>query len=101
MSFTVVIKNNENGKILFASENTKVFVIGAVAAGKTADNSALSLAACDASTVDMAVAVSLARAAIEGVEKDDPDLKMLGPIADAFVADMNSKQSKKEDSEND
>lgn len=101
MSFTVVIKDNKGGKILFASENTKALVVGAVADDKSAVNPITALAACDASLADMAIAIALAREAIEGIEKEELALKMLGPVTDAFLSAARSNRSKKEDSEND
>ena len=101
MSFTVVIKNNEDGKILFASENTKAFVIGAVADDESAVNPVTAIAACNATPADMAIAIGLAREAIENIEKEDPALKMMGPVTDAFLSAVRSNRSKKEDSEND
>jgi hypothetical protein len=100
MSFTVVIKNNENGKILFASENTLALVVGAVAKDEAAVNPVTALAACNSLTADMAIAIGLAREAIENIEKDDPALKMLGPVTDAFLANARAKIIK-EDGEND
>ena len=100
MSFTVVIKNNEDGKILFASENTKAFVIGAVADDESAVNPVTAIAPCNATPADMAIAIGLAREAIENIEKEDPTLKMLGTVTDAFLANARTKIIK-EDGEND
>ena len=101
MSFTVVIKDNKNGKILFASEETKALVMGAVADEKSAVNPVTAIAAYDATPADMAIAMGLAREAIEGIEKQDPAIKILGPVTDAFLSAVRSNRSKKEDSEND
>ena len=100
MSFTVVIKENKNGKILFASEETKALVIGAVADEKSAANPVTAIAACNATPADMAIAIGLAREAIENIEKEDPTLKMLGPVTNAFLANARTKIIK-EDGEND
>lgn len=101
MSFTVVIKDNENGKILFASEKTKALVIGVVADEASTDIPATALAGCCSSPADMAIAMGLAMEAIEGIEKQDPTIKMLGPATDAFLACMRSKKIIKEGREDD
>lgn len=101
MSFTVVIKDNENGKILFASEKTKALVIGAVADEASSDIPATAFAGCCSSPADMAIAMGLAREAIEGIEKQEPAIKVLAPVTDAFLSAVRSNRSKKEDSEND
>lgn len=100
MSFTVVIKDNKSGKVLFASEETKALVIGAVADEKSAANPVTAIAACNATPADMAIAIGLAREAIENIEKEDPTLKMLGPVTDAFLSAVRSNKSKKGDSGN-
>lgn len=100
MSLTVVIKENKNGKILFASENTLALVVGAVAKDEAAVNPVTALAACDSSPADMAIAIGLAREAIDNIEKDDLTLKMLGPVTDAFLANERTKIIK-EGGEND
>ena len=100
MSFTVVIKENKNGKILFASENTLALVVGAVAKDEAAVNPVIALAACDSTPADIAIAIGLAREAIDNIEKEDPTLKMLGPATDAFLANAITKIIK-EDGEND
>ena len=94
MSFTVVIKDNESGKIFFASEKTRAIVVGAVAEEGSAENPATSLAACCSSHVDMALAIGLAREAVTSVEKQDPELRGMGLAAEAFLM-MKEKKAKK------
>ena len=91
MSFTVVIKDNESGRIFFASEKTRAIVVGAVADDESAVNPVTALAACHATPADMAIAIGLAREAIENVEREDPALKMLGPVTGAFLAKARAK----------
>lgn len=86
MSFTVVIKDNENGMILFASEKTNALVIGAVSELGSIGDPATALAACCSGAPDIAIAIGLAREAIENVEKKDPKIKILAHAADLFLA---------------
>lgn len=86
MSFTVVIKDNENGKILFASEKTSALVIGAVSELGSTGDPAASLAACCSGAPDIAIAIGLAREAIDSVEKKDPKIKVLARAADYLLA---------------
>ena len=101
MSFTVVIKNNDDGRIVFASEKTNALVFGAVADKESTDTPVASFAMFDATPADITLTIALARRAIESFEEREPTIKMMRPIADAFVASRGHQTIKEEDSEND
>lgn len=86
MSFTVVIKDNETSKILFASKKTNALVIGVVAELDSTSNPAIALAASCAGAPAMAMAIGLAREAIEHAEEANPKLKILARAADHYLA---------------
>lgn len=95
MSITVVIKNNEDGKILFASESVKALVVGAVSDGAENTPPAVALAGCCTNTADMALAIAHAREAIDDMEKKHVGLKKASKIAYALLADDRAERNKK------
>lgn len=77
MSFTITIKNNENGEVLVNEENA-VAIIGAF----SVENGTAQMGFCACNTFDICRTINAAKKSIRNVETADPKISAFSELFD-------------------
>lgn len=83
MSFTITIKNNENGEVL-ANEENAVAIIGAF----STENGTAQMGFCACNTFDICRTINAAKKSIRNVETADPKISAFSELFDMLDKKM-------------